>query len=109
LCIFNEFVNHGGRRGDKEQALAQWQHQVAFSLALDMLHRAMHPTSFCRIRMAIEIASNLPAFFLVVDLLLPTTIELNNIVIIHLYLKRDTALFISILAVYSYVCGTRRR
>jgi len=47
---------------------------VALSEALDVLHRAMRPTLNCRIRMAIEIASDLPAFFIVVYLLLATTI-----------------------------------
>jgi hypothetical protein len=39
-----------------------------------MLYREMGPASYRRIRMAIEIASNSPAFFVVADLLLPTTI-----------------------------------
>jgi len=65
------------------QALAQWRHPVAFRVALDVLHRVMRPTSYRRIRIAIEIASNLPAFFVVVNLLLPTTIA-KNIVKINL-------------------------
>jgi hypothetical protein len=56
------------------QALYQWRHLVASSEALDVLHWAMHPASYCRIRMAIEIASNLPAFFFVVFSLLATII-----------------------------------
>ena len=40
---------------------------VALSEALDVLHRAMCPTLYCRIRMAIKIASDLPAFFVVID------------------------------------------
>ncbi len=43
-----------------------------FPCALDVLHRVMRPTSYRRIRIAIEIASNLPAFFVVVNLLLLT-------------------------------------
>ncbi len=74
LCCFNKFVNHGGRRGDRAQALTPWWHPVALSEALDVLHRAMHPALYSPIRMAIEVASNLPAFFVVVDLLSPTTI-----------------------------------
>jgi hypothetical protein len=50
LCCFNESVDHGGRRGDT----------------------ALRPASYRRIRMAIEIASNLPAFFIFADSLLPT-------------------------------------
>jgi hypothetical protein len=44
------------------------------SEALGMLYRAMRPTSYHRIRMAIELASDSPAFFVVADLLLPITI-----------------------------------
>ncbi len=73
-CVFNKFVNHGGRRGDTAQALARWRHPVAPSEALDVLYRAMGPMLYCRIRMAIEIAIDLPAFFVVTDLLLPITI-----------------------------------
>ena len=38
-------------------------HPVAPSEAMDVLYRAMRPTSYRRIRMAIKIVSNLPAFF----------------------------------------------
>jgi hypothetical protein len=57
----------GSHRGDAVQALAQWRHPVASSKAWDVLHRAMHPALDRCIRMAIEIASDLPAFFLVLD------------------------------------------
>jgi hypothetical protein len=40
---------------------------VASSEALDVRYRAMHHASYRRICMAIEIASNLPLFFVVVD------------------------------------------
>jgi hypothetical protein len=50
---------------------AQWRHPVALSEALGLIHWAMGPTSF---HMAIEIASDLPAFFVVLNLLFPTTI-----------------------------------
>jgi len=56
------------------QAIDRWWHPVASSEALDVLHRAMCPMLFRRICMAIEIASDLPTFFVVVDSLLPTTI-----------------------------------
>ena len=56
------------------QALDQWRHPVASSEALDVLHRAISPASYRRIRMAIEIASDSPAFFVVADSLLPTNI-----------------------------------
>ena len=73
-CVFNKFIDHGGCRGDTVQALAQWQHPVAPSEALEVLYQAMRPVLYYRIRMAIEIASNMPAFFVVTDLLLPITI-----------------------------------
>jgi hypothetical protein len=74
LCRFNEFVDHGGRRGDTAQALARWLHPVALSEAPDVIHRAMRPASYQCIAMAIEIAIDSPAFFVAVDLLSPTTI-----------------------------------
>jgi hypothetical protein len=43
------------------------------SEAQDVLYRAMRPTSHRCIHMAIEIASDLPAFVVVVDSLSPTT------------------------------------
>jgi hypothetical protein len=77
ICVcFNEFVDHGGRRGDTALTLARYP-MAAYSgsqCSLDVLHWAMHPPLYRRIRMGIKIASNLPAFFVVVDLLLPTTI-----------------------------------
>jgi hypothetical protein len=46
---------------------------VAPSEALDVLYREMHPASYRRIRMAIVIASDSPAFFVVANSLLPLT------------------------------------
>ena len=63
-----EIVGQGGRRGNAMQAFARWRHPVASSEALDVLHRAMRPASHRRIRMAIKIASNLPAFCVVLHL-----------------------------------------
>jgi hypothetical protein len=76
ICVVSfEFVNHGGHRGNWVQALNRWRHPVApRSEALDMLHWVMRPASYRRMRMAIKIASNLPAFFVVADSLLTTTI-----------------------------------
>jgi hypothetical protein len=74
LCCFKEFVDHGGRRGDTAQALTRWLHPVASSEAPDVIHQAMRPASYRLTRMAIKIAIDLPAFFVVVDLLLPTKI-----------------------------------
>jgi len=75
LCVSFEFVDHGGRRGDTAQALAQWWHPVASSEALDVLHRAMHPALYRCIAMATEIVVNLPAFFVSSISLLATTIS----------------------------------
>jgi hypothetical protein len=73
LCCFNEFVNHGGRRGDTAQALAQWLHQVASSEAPDVIYLVICPASYHCITMAIEIAIDSPAIYVAVDLLSPTT------------------------------------
>jgi hypothetical protein len=74
LCVSFKFVNHGSRWRNTAQALNQWRHPVASSEALDVLHQAMRPGSYRCIAMAIEIAIDSPAFFVAIDLLLPTTI-----------------------------------
>jgi hypothetical protein len=66
---FQPIHQHDGHRGNTAQALAQWQHPVASSEALDVLHWAMHPASHRRIRMVIEVASDLTAFFVVANYL----------------------------------------
>ncbi len=66
MC-FNVFVNHGGRWGDMAQALTQWRHPVASSEARDVIHWAMRPALYRRIRMVIEITSTFPAFFVIID------------------------------------------
>jgi len=70
-----EIVDHGGRRGDAMQALARWRHPVALSEALDVLHRAICPESYHRIRMAIEIFIDLPEFFIALISLLATILS----------------------------------
>jgi hypothetical protein len=52
----------GGRRGDTERVLAQWQSLVAFMKALDLINRAMRSVSHRRTAMAIEMARNGGAF-----------------------------------------------
>jgi len=42
----------------------------------DVLYWAVHPALYRRIRMAIEIASDSPAFFVVAKKLLPTNIDI---------------------------------
>ena len=51
------------------QALDQWQHQVALSEVPDVLHWTMYPTLYRCTCMAIDIASDLPAFFVFADYL----------------------------------------
>jgi hypothetical protein len=46
----------GGRRGNTERVVAQWQSIVAFMKALDLLHQAMRSISHRRTTMAIEMA-----------------------------------------------------
>jgi hypothetical protein len=74
-----KIANHGGRRGNMAQSpLAQWQHPVASSEALDVLHRAMPPASHRRIPMVIKIASYFPAFF-ASSILSPITVANNHV------------------------------
>jgi hypothetical protein len=73
----------GGRRDNVVQALAQWPHPVASSKAWDVLHCAMRPALYRRIRMAIEIAINLPAFLFSSISLLITTLA-NDHVMVHI-------------------------
>jgi hypothetical protein len=88
-----EIVDHGGCRGVSMQALAQWRHPVASSEALDVLHWSIRPALYRRIRMAIKIAIDLPAFFVIANSLLPTNI-VNNIVIDNLNQHRVRLLFL---------------
>jgi hypothetical protein len=81
LCVFNKFVDHGGRQDNTAQTLAQWWHPVASSAALDVLNWAMHPALYRRICMAIEIASDLPAFFIIVIFLSPITIAKHHVMV----------------------------
>ena len=69
-----KIVNHDRHWGDTAQALDQWRHPVALSEAPDVLHWAMRPALYRCIAMVIQIAIYLPALFVAVNLLLPTTI-----------------------------------
>jgi hypothetical protein len=73
--FLTKIVDHGGRHGALMRALALWQHPVALSEALDVLHRAMRPALHRRIRMVIEIVVDLPDIFVSLILLLATTIS----------------------------------
>jgi hypothetical protein len=63
LCFVSVFfvsfkiIDHGSRRGNMAQTLAQWRHLVAWHEATDALHQAMRPALHRRIHMAIKIAS----------------------------------------------------
>jgi hypothetical protein len=67
LCVLFKFVNHGSRRGNTAQALNQGRHSVASSEARDVLHWAIQPSPYCLICMATKIASDLNAFFIIID------------------------------------------
>jgi hypothetical protein len=63
--IFNaEIDDHGVRRGDTGQIIAQWWRPVASRVALDLPFWAMRLAPYCLIRMVIEMASESAAFFL---------------------------------------------
>ncbi len=68
MC-FLKIVNHAGRRGDMAQVLNQWRYLVALSEAPDVLHRVMRPALYRGTRMAIQIASNSPVYFVFFNLL----------------------------------------
>ena len=70
-----KIVNQGGRHGNAMQALTQWQHPLASSEALVVLHWAMRPALHRCIRMVVEIVVKLPAFFVASISLLATTIS----------------------------------
>ena len=70
LCITFDILNHGGRRGNTGQALAQWWHPVASSESLDVLHWEMCPALHRRIPMAVKIASVFPAYVCIFDFVL---------------------------------------
>ncbi len=48
----------GGRWGNTEQVVTQWQHSVASGVALNMLHWAMHFVLHRRTAMGIKIAND---------------------------------------------------
>ena len=62
--FYAEIDDHGVRSGDTGRILAQWWHPVASDEALDVLHRVMHSALYCLVRMAIEMARKVGAFFL---------------------------------------------
>jgi hypothetical protein len=75
LCCFNKFVDHGGHQGNVARAIARWRDIVASHEATNAFHWAMHIAPYCPGGMAIEIVTNLPAFFVSSMSLLATTIS----------------------------------
>ena len=75
--LHRRFVDyrHGGRRGNTEQVVAQWQRPVASDVALDMLHQAMPHVLLQRLRVTIKMACNRGTFAcrVAADILLGTT------------------------------------
>ena len=67
--FYAEIDDHGIRQDDTGRILAQLQHPVAYRVALDLPYWAMRSASYHLIRMAIEMASKVGAFFSVVDLM----------------------------------------
>ncbi len=68
-----QYIFHRGQNLYNAQGLAWWQHPVASSEARDLLHQAMHPASYCRIRMVIKITSKVCIYISSSILLLSTT------------------------------------
>jgi hypothetical protein len=64
------------------QLLAKWQHPVASSEALDVLYWAMCSTLHRIVPVAIEIASDFPAFFVLLIFLLPISVADNHVTVI---------------------------
>ncbi len=60
--FYAEIDDHGIRRGDMGQILAQWRHLMASRVALDLLVWAMRSVLYRLIRMAIKMASEVGAF-----------------------------------------------
>jgi hypothetical protein len=56
--------HHGIRWGDTGRIIAQWWRPVAYRVALDLPHWTMRSATYHLIRMAIEMASEAAAFFL---------------------------------------------
>jgi hypothetical protein len=79
LCCFNKFVDYDSRWGDAAQALAQNDgiQRLLVKPWMCSIGRC-NPALYRRIPKAIEIASNLPEFFVAVDSLSPTNIAKHS-------------------------------
>ena len=67
--FYTEIDDHGVRRDDTGRIIDQPRLPVASRIALDLLYWAMRSALYRLIRMAIEMASEVGAFFSVVDFL----------------------------------------
>ena len=72
--LYAKIDDHGVRRDDTGQRLACSRRPVASRVALDLPYWAMRSASYRLIRMAIEMASEVGAFFSVVDFLSRITV-----------------------------------
>ena len=73
--LHSRFVDyrHGGRRGNTEQVVAQWQRPVASDVAVDMLHWVMPHAPLQHLRTDIKMACNGGLLLIVADILFDTT------------------------------------
>jgi hypothetical protein len=60
--FYAKIDDHGVRRGDTGQILAQWRHMVASRVALDLPYWTMRSILYRLIRMAIKMTSEGGAF-----------------------------------------------
>ena len=67
LIFYAKIDDHGVRRGDTGQIIAQWRHPVASMVALDLPYWAMRSAPYHLICMAIEMAHKAGAFHSVVN------------------------------------------
>jgi hypothetical protein len=65
--FYSKINDHGVPRGDTGQILAQWWHQVASKVVLDLVYWAMRLAPYHLICMAIKMASTGGAYFYVIN------------------------------------------
>jgi hypothetical protein len=61
--FFYKIDDHGGRRGDTRRILARWRRPVASKVVLDLPYWGMRSAPYHLIWMAIKMASEVGAFF----------------------------------------------
>jgi hypothetical protein len=65
--VYAEIDDHGVHRDNTGQILAQWRRPVASRVALDLPYWTMRSAPYHLIRIAIKMASEVGAFFSVID------------------------------------------